>query len=764
MRKGYRLRFCSRCLSRVSAFVLLGALIITSAPIASWAVGDGFVADSLTEHLYIPDGVNRGIAVSENGAPEGLSPVYGRLAEDSGASALDELPSEFDLRDLDAVTPVRNQYRWSDCWVFGAVGSLESNLIMQGRATKDNVDFSELQLTDVRRSKASADDLAKIGASSQEGEGIEPRNISFSSSVNRNNAFLLSLGHQNEVSDAIFSGMGPILEEEAPFTGSSHENTEWWYSYNDIEGFKSDFSFPSGSSDWSLENPYGYTSELWLDSSQSLGSLAITQEDDSGKITYEGPDWEASNRVKKALMDNGAVSLQIHTRGSYSSIDEDYYNADEGAQYVSEPLVYNHIVTLIGWDDNFPKENFSTVYTEMAGINPLPPDDGAWIIKDSYGSSLDADYHSNAGYQGSGIRYISYYDQGLAGAVQLVAGQDAASNDVIQQYDLLGTSPFSDALLLDEQAAVSNVFTAEQDMTMDATTVSTVINGSSVNIKVYLLDADSGNPADGELLLEQDATFGNAGRYRVSLEKPLELEKGQRFSIVEEIRADIPDPESGAELTVWYLPFECGTTESYADERGFTFCWDARINAGESYVMAGGAWGDATLLNESQDLTEGHREYGNALIKVYGSSEEEAPSYTPMYRLYNRYTGEHFYTASAYERDSLSSVGWDYEGVGWTAPASGDPVYRLYNPYAPGGDHHYTTSAHERDALVAEGWSYEGVGWSSAAGGADRVPLYRQYNPYASTGTHNYTASLYESDHLVSLGWRAEGIAWYGVG
>ena len=135
----------------------------------------------------------------------------------------------------------------------------------------------------------------------------------------------------------------------------------------------------------------------------------------------------------------------------------------------------------------------------------------------------------------------------------------------------------------------------------------------------------------------------------------------------------------------------------------------------------------------------------------------------PMYRLYNRWTGEHFYTASAYERDSLSSVGWDYEGVGWTAPASGDPVHRLYNPYAPGGDHHYTTSAYERDALVAEGWSYEGVGWFSAAEGTDRVPLYRQYNPYASTGTHNYTASLYESDHLVSLGWRAEGIAWYGV-
>lgn len=140
-----------------------------------------------------------------------------------------------------------------------------------------------------------------------------------------------------------------------------------------------------------------------------------------------------------------------------------------------------------------------------------------------------------------------------------------------------------------------------------------------------------------------------------------------------------------------------------------------------------------------------------------------------MQRLYNPYTGEHFYTESVAEAYALVAVGWGYEGIGWTAPASGAPVYRLFNSYAAGGDHHYTTSAIERDALVAEGWSYEGVGWRSAedsrgepADGA--VPLYRQYNPFAATGTHNYTTSKFENDSLVSAGWREEGIAWYGVG
>ena len=134
-----------------------------------------------------------------------------------------------------------------------------------------------------------------------------------------------------------------------------------------------------------------------------------------------------------------------------------------------------------------------------------------------------------------------------------------------------------------------------------------------------------------------------------------------------------------------------------------------------------------------------------------------------MWRLYNPWTGEHFYTADTAERDSLVVVGWNDEGVGWVAPASGDPVYRLYNPYVVGGDHHYTLSEGERDSLVSVGWRSEGVGWYSAPAELG-VPLYRQYNPYAATGTHNYTADEVERDQLISVGWRDEGIAWNGVG
>ena len=133
---------------------------------------------------------------------------------------------------------------------------------------------------------------------------------------------------------------------------------------------------------------------------------------------------------------------------------------------------------------------------------------------------------------------------------------------------------------------------------------------------------------------------------------------------------------------------------------------------------------------------------------------------TPMYRLYNPNSGEHFYTGSTEERDMLASVGWQYEGVAWNAPTNaGESVYRLFNPNS--GDHHYTMSAQERDMLVGYGWQYEGVCWNSAS--SDNLPLYRLYNPNADCGSHHYTGSVEERDFLVSVGWIYEGIGWYGI-
>lgn len=139
--------------------------------------------------------------------------------------------------------------------------------------------------------------------------------------------------------------------------------------------------------------------------------------------------------------------------------------------------------------------------------------------------------------------------------------------------------------------------------------------------------------------------------------------------------------------------------------------------------------------------------------------QENTVATTPMYRLYNPNSGEHFYTGSVEERDYLASLGWQYEGVAWHAPvAMGLPVYRMFNPNS--GDHHYTMSEDEVNMLREAGWHYEGIAWNSAYTGSAQ---FRLYNPNADLGSHHYTSSTEERDFLVSLGWIYEGIGWYGV-
>lgn len=131
-----------------------------------------------------------------------------------------------------------------------------------------------------------------------------------------------------------------------------------------------------------------------------------------------------------------------------------------------------------------------------------------------------------------------------------------------------------------------------------------------------------------------------------------------------------------------------------------------------------------------------------------------------MYRLYNKWTGEHLFTASVDECADLEKRGWRYEGVAWRSPKeSTNKVYRLYNPWS--GDHHYTTSKKEYDKCKRDGWRGEGTAWFSAP--STEMPVYRLFNPYEQIGFHHYTTSKVEYDRLVKKGWRGEDVGWHGL-
>ncbi|EUN33690.1 surface antigen [Lactococcus cremoris] len=144
---------------------------------------------------------------------------------------------------------------------------------------------------------------------------------------------------------------------------------------------------------------------------------------------------------------------------------------------------------------------------------------------------------------------------------------------------------------------------------------------------------------------------------------------------------------------------------------------------------------------------------------IISETSASAASTVPVYRLYNKNTGEHFYTKSAFEKNSLKNSGWNDEGTGWIAATSGTPVYRVYNPNSVGGDHYYTMSKYEAQSLVKSGWRWDNGGNAAFYSGGN-VNLYVAYNPNAGSGSHNYTTNSFEQNSLLNGGWKFGAVAW----
>lgn len=133
-----------------------------------------------------------------------------------------------------------------------------------------------------------------------------------------------------------------------------------------------------------------------------------------------------------------------------------------------------------------------------------------------------------------------------------------------------------------------------------------------------------------------------------------------------------------------------------------------------------------------------------------------------VYRLYNKYNGEHLYTTDQHEKDILfTQHGWGYEGEAWYAPnpGQGTPVYRLYN--AGLQNHLYTTDSNEVRILTSKhGWTVDNHHQPVFYSGGSAT-IYRVYNK-GLRGLHHWTTDLNEYNTLPSHGWKQEGVKLYG--
>ena len=483
---------------------------------------------------------------------------------------------------------------------------------------------------------------------------------------------------------------------------------------------------------------------------------------------WTGINQEGVDAIKSEVMNGHGVSISFHADTSKPGEVEtgQYINLNTWAHYTYEKIGPNHAVCIIGWDDNYSADNFNEGHR--------PPADGAWIVKNSWGSLTD--WYDNGtggtinkrewGYKNedglnTGFFYLSYYDQTIQNPETLVFDTDiakAGGNFETYSHDYMPSIfSFMDDTTVHTTDVIktANVFKNDSDNPQKLYSVSTKTSApnSTVKYSIYRVKDKATNPEEGTLLGEATGTYDYKGFHREELDGSIVIMPGESFSIVAEESAMIDGQKK------YGFNVNTGLNEETCKKVGRADYCVAVVNPGESFYYNAGKWSDWTEIIPvlKEDDEQKMFEIDNFSIKAYMVSTTSA-----MYRLYNPNSGEHFYTADAVEKDNVVEAGWTYEGIAWTAPAKSEaPVYRVYNPNS--GEHFYTTDISERDDLISLGWRDEGIGWYSAY--EDGESVYRLYNPNAAgafeAGAHFYTMKEDERDILDALGWNYEGIGWY---
>ena len=212
-------------------------------------------------------------------------------------------------------------------------------------------------------------------------------------------------------------------------------------------------------------------------------------------------------KLKEAILKYGSVDVSYYGQSRYDEVSL-YYNTETYAQYVDIFVVPNHEVSIVGWDDNFPKEKFLTP----------PPGDGAWIVKNSWGTD----------YGDKGYLYVSYYDQSLLPYISGNIGSSATAiifeNTITYnknyQYDIVWAGAFVPS---NENISYMNVYEALDDDLIAA--VGTYFNCSDVNYKVEIYVND-------ELRLTQKGVSPYVGFHTIKLDKYIPIQKGDVFKAV----------------------------------------------------------------------------------------------------------------------------------------------------------------------------------------------------------------------------------------
>lgn len=586
--------------------------LMLSLVLACSVVGSAFGEPATESNAQIPPASPEAPANDLNGDPqdpeneEGPAPL-----------ANSSLPLSYDSRDHGFITSVKFQNPWGTCWAFATIAALEASALRQGLTTDPALDLSELHLAwFTYRPQQSG---------SQAGEGIL---------LDDHVDIPLEAASTLDAIATLSAGQGPVAESRVPYRNHSNSILSYAIDVNgsifDIEEYLPNDGIVSSEEDWWVSEDTRFESAL------SLRSAKILAPPTQGNESY---DREAEAAIKQEVLDNGAVVVTYYADQSYpgDNPNADYFNYTNWAQYADIAEAPNHSTLIVGWDDGYPKENF------QAESNQLPPGDGAWIVKNSWGALINDVPHRNewgllnTEELNTGYFHLSYYDKTISDLTSFVAAP-AYNDEILYQYDYLGFSSILtsfhwtyEAKDYEHAAKSANVFTAKADQLLTAVSLAAPEPNTSATIEVYTLPDNTATLDQGNLVHTQHYETDRAGFYRIELDTPIELRKGDRFAVAQtimvddlyhlvlEAAADGGDPGSGP----------VGDQLSISDIETRVTLPDTTmscvINEGESFVIdpeAGtGKWEDlATKQIYPEDALQ-----GNAMIKAYATKADLGP-------------------------------------------------------------------------------------------------------------------------------------------
>jgi len=581
----------------------------------------------------------------------------------------EKLPASFDQRDLGIVTSVKYQNPWGTCWSFSGTSAAETAILNYLRLNGKAFDADELDLSEKHLAWFASHAITEADSQSEAGEGIH--NFKEKDDINA----VYGGGGNYEMFSYLYScGIGPVYEESYPYMGKERLDDLTVFTdpaYRDAAILSLNSELPEGQTletQWeellkehtpaeiyerykSMGVPFGPSvtadnfgfsdyldARIW-EQAQIYGEHNQYSKFDDWTIPFTDSDGN-SNRdltIGWTMLEGRNLPELVHADGDSYVIDEyamkvlkleiyngngissmyhaarEYMDSTEGSIYTYDKKDANHVIQIVGWDDNYSKNNFTTE----------APGDGAWLIKNSWGSQTDGyvvngkTYYVSSGYMEEGLAtgyyWLSYYDLSLGHIESLtftneVSGQEGFSTYIYDHMPEFTQTYFE----CGKETKTANIFQAEDDEIVTAVSFKSVAIQSDVTVTLYLLNDGYANPEDGSPRELFNGTVDFGGYHTIVLDRPIVVSEGQSISIVTE--------EKNSHLGKHLFSANVGESKDQALAYGHDVYSVAIVNKGDSYLMHGGQWYDWSEI--VPDLAE-FGVFDNFSIKMFTNDVEE---------------------------------------------------------------------------------------------------------------------------------------------